>query len=53
LPLRIGPVIRRMWGGCERIVNGILCEMSELITQDRIGLGSSSLAGVTDTVTNF
>ena len=43
LPLRIGHVIRRMRSGCKRIVNGILWEMSELITQERIALGSSNL----------
>jgi len=32
-PLRIGHVIRRMGSGCKRIVNSILWEMSELITQ--------------------
>ena len=41
-PLRIGHVIRRMRGGCKLIVNGILCEMSELITQERIAVGSSN-----------
>ena len=29
--------------GCKRIVNGILWEMSELITQERIAAGSSNL----------
>jgi len=48
LPLRIGHVIRRMRSGCKRIVNGILWEMSELITQERISVGSSHLVqGVT------
>ena len=42
-PLRIGHVIRRMHSGCKRIVNGILWEMSELITQERIAIGSSNL----------
>ena len=41
--LRIGHVIRRMRSGCWRIVNGILLEMSELITQERIAVGSSKL----------
>ena len=40
-PLRIGHVIRRMRSGCRRIVNGILWEMSELISQERIAVGSS------------
>jgi len=39
----IGHVIHRMHSGCKRIVNGILWEMSELITQERIGLLSSNL----------
>ena len=39
--LRIGHVIRR--SGCKRIVNGILWEMSELITQEQIAVGSSNL----------
>ena len=43
LPLCIGHVIRRMRSGCKRIVNGILWEMSELITQERIAVGSSKL----------
>jgi len=42
-PLRIGHVIRRMRSGCKRIVNGILWEMSELITQERIVVGSADL----------
>jgi len=42
-PLRIGHVIRRMRSGCKRIVNDILWEMSELITQERIAVGSSYL----------
>jgi len=33
-----GHVIRRMRRGCKRIVNGILWEMSELITQERIAV---------------
>jgi len=43
LPLRIRHVIRRMRSCCKRIVNGILWEMSELITQERITVGSSNL----------
>jgi len=42
-PLRIGHVIWRMRSGCRRIVNGILWEMSELITQERIAVRSSNL----------
>ena len=42
-PLRIGHVIRRMRSGCRRIVNGMLWEMSELVTQERIAVGSSSM----------
>ena len=41
--LRIGHVIRRMRSGCKRIVIGILWEISELITQERIAVGSSNL----------
>jgi len=41
--IRIGHVIRRMRSGCKRIVNGILREMSELITQERIAVGSLNL----------
>jgi len=43
LTLRIGHVIWRMHSGCKRIVNGILWEMSELITQERIAIGSSNM----------
>ena len=32
-----------MHSGCKRIINGILWEMSELITQERIAVGSSNL----------
>ena len=42
-PRRIGHVIRRMRSGCRRIINGILWELSELITQERIAVGSSNL----------
>jgi len=47
-PLRIGHVIRRMRSGCKRIVNGILWEMSELITQERIVVGSADLVDGSD-----
>ena len=42
-PIRIRHVIRRMRSGCKRIVNGILWELSELITQERIAVGFSNL----------
>jgi len=32
-----------MRSGCKRIVSGILWDMSELITQERIAVGSSNL----------
>jgi len=43
-PLRIGHMIRCMRSGYTHIVNGILLEMSELITEERIAVGSSNLA---------
>jgi len=43
LSLRIGHVIRHMRIGFKRIVSGIVCEMSELISQERIAIGSSNL----------
>jgi len=46
LPLRTGYVIRRMRNGCKRTVSGILWEMSELITQGRIAVGSSNFVKV-------
>jgi len=42
-PIRIGHVIWRMHGGCERIVNGILWKMRKLITQEHIAVGSGRL----------
>jgi len=42
-PLHIGHVIWRMRSGCKHIVNVILSEMSELVTQERIAVGSSNL----------
>jgi len=42
-PLRIGHVIRRMCSGCKCTVNRILWEMSELITQEWIAIGSLNL----------
>ena len=50
-PRRIGHVIRRMRSGCRRIVNGILWEMSELITQERIAVRIFKLGGWIDHVT--
>jgi len=38
-----GRVIQFMHSGCECIVNGILWEMSELITQEQIAVESSNL----------
>ena len=38
-----GDVIRCMHSGCKHIVSGILWEMSELITQEQIAVGSSNL----------
>jgi len=43
IPPSIGHVIRRMRSGCKRIVNGIIWEISELRTQERIGVRSSKL----------
>jgi len=40
-----------MRSGCKRIVNGILWEMSELITQERIALRIFKLGGWIDHVT--
>jgi len=45
-PVRIGQVIRCMCSACKRTVNGIWWEMSELITQERIAVGSSNLVEV-------
>jgi len=39
----MGYVITRMRSDCKLIVNGILWEMSELVTQVRIAVGSSNL----------
>jgi len=41
--LHTGHMIRRMRSSCRHIVNGILWEMSELITRERIAVGSSNL----------
>ena len=42
-PLRTGNVILRMRSGCKLIVGGILWEMSELITEERIAVESPNL----------
>jgi len=49
--IRIGRVIRRMRSGCRRIVNGILWEMSEHITQDLPIL--STRVGTVERVSSF
>jgi len=41
-------VIRRMRSGLVRIFNGNLCETLSLITQERIGVGTSNLVGIID-----
>jgi len=50
-PLRMDHMIQRMRSGCKRIVNGILWEMSELITQQRIAVRIFKLEGWIDHVT--
>ena len=50
-PLRIGHVIRRTHSGYKRIVNGVLQEMSEVITQERIAGRTFKLGGGVDHVT--
>jgi len=42
-PLHLGHVTQHMRSGCKCIVNGILWEMSELITQEWKAIGSSNL----------
>jgi len=49
--LRIGHVIRRMRSGCKRIVNGVLWEISELITQERLAVRILKLGRWIDRVT--
>jgi len=49
-PLRTGHVIRRMRSGRVRIINGNKWETLSLITQERIGVGASSLVGIIDVV---
>ena len=47
-PLFTGHVIRRMRSGRVRIINGNQWETLSLITQERIGVGASTLMGIID-----
>ena len=47
-PLLAGHVIRRMRSGRVRIFNGNQRETLSLITQGRIGVGTSTLVGIID-----
>ena len=47
-PLLTGHVIRRMRSGGVRIFNGNQWETLSLITQERIGVGASTLVGIID-----
>ena len=47
-PLLTGHVIRRMRSGRVRILNGNQRETLSLITQERIGVGASTLVGIID-----
>ena len=47
-PLLTGHVIRRMRSGRVRIFNGNHRETLSLITQERIGVGASTLVGIID-----
>ena len=47
-PLLISHVIRRMRSGRVRIINGNQWETLSLITQERIGVGASTLVGIID-----
>ena len=47
-PIFTGHVIRRMRSGRVRIFNGNLWETLSLITQERIGVGASTLVGIID-----
>ena len=47
-PLCTGHVIQRMRSGRVRIFNGNQWETLSLITQKRIGVGASNLAGIID-----
>ena len=47
-PLLTGHVIRRMRSGSVRIINGNQWETLSLITQERIGVGASTLVGIID-----
>ena len=47
-PIRTGHVIQRMRSGRVRIFNGNQWETLSLITQERIGVGASTLVGIID-----
>ena len=47
-PLLTGHVIRRMRSGLVRIINGNQWGTLSLITQERIGVGASTLVGIID-----
>ena len=47
-PLLTGRVIRRMRSGRVRIFNGNQWETLSFITQERIGVGASTLVGIID-----
>ena len=47
-PLVTGHVIRRMRSGRVRIFNGNQWETLSLITEERIGVGASTLMGIID-----
>ena len=47
-PLLTGHVIRRMRSGRVRIFNGNQWETLSCITQERIGVGASTLVGIID-----
>ena len=47
-PILTGHVIRRMRSGRVRISNGNQWETLSLITQERIGVGASTLVGIID-----
>ena len=47
-PLLTGHVIRRMRSGRVRIINGNQWETLSLITQERTGVGASTLVGIID-----
>jgi len=47
-PLLTGHVIRRMHNSSVRILNGNQRDTLSLITQERIGVGASTLVGIID-----